>query len=86
MLNQFNKVCSGPDQDVVKTAEREKMLAYVSNKQEAYEHYQTIYKDHLDVVNEDLSEFNLRKTDLKKIAQYNVSTWLAVCNLRFGKK
>ncbi|CAH7072847.1 Peptidase S1 and S6 chymotrypsin/Hap [Vibrio crassostreae] len=72
--------------DIIKTAEREKMLAYVSNEQQAYDHYQTIYQDHLDVVKEDLSVFKLRTTDLKKIAQYNVSTWLAVCNLRFKKK
>lgn len=73
-------------QDVVKTAEREKMLAYVSNEQEAYEHYQSIYKDHLEVIKEDLSDFKLNRTDLKKLAQYNISTWMAVCNLRFSKK
>ncbi|MGR6859618.1 hypothetical protein ACU5EH_04315 [Aliivibrio salmonicida] len=72
--------------DVVKTAEREKKLAYVSNKQEAYEHYQTIYKEHLEVIKEDLTKFKLSRTELKKIAQYNVSTWMAVCNLRFETK
>ncbi|OZS42197.1 hypothetical protein [Photobacterium sanguinicancri] len=72
--------------DVIETAERDKMEKYVSSKHEALEHYNKVYEEHLDVINEDLGDFDLSRTDRKKIAQYNVATWMAVCNLRFSKK
>lgn len=73
-------------EDVIETAERDKMEKYVSSKHEALEHYNKVYQEHLDVINEDLGRFDLSRTDRKKIAQYNVATWMAVCNLRFSKK
>ncbi|TOO76402.1 hypothetical protein, partial [Vibrio parahaemolyticus] len=73
-------------EDVIETAERDKMEKYVSSKHEALEHYNNVYQEHLDVINEDLGQFDLSRTDRKKIAQYNVATWMAVCNLRFSKK
>jgi hypothetical protein len=72
--------------DVIETAERDKMEKYVSSKHEALEHYNKVYQDHLEVINEDLGQFDLSRTDRKKIAQYNVATWMAVCNLRFTEK
>ncbi|EJA3092021.1 hypothetical protein [Vibrio anguillarum] len=73
-------------EDVIETAEREKMEKYVSSQHEALEHYNKVYEEHLEVINEDLETFDLSRTDRKKIAQYNVATWMAVCNLRFSKK
>ncbi|MGR2768267.1 hypothetical protein ACUYOF_12150 [Photobacterium ganghwense] len=73
-------------EDVIETAERDKMEKYVSSRHEALEHYNNVYQEHLDVINEDLGRFDLSRTDRKKIAQYNVATWMAVCNLRFSKK
>lgn len=81
-----NSVLYGHYQDIVQTAEREHMVAYVNDAKEAYEHYQKIYNEHLQVVMSDLDDFDLRRTDHKKIAQHDVSTWLAVCNLRFCEK
>ncbi|RUO33322.1 hypothetical protein [Aliidiomarina soli] len=72
--------------DVKITAERDQMLKYVNSKHEAHQHYTVISNEHLEVVTSDLSEFKLKKTDLRKIAQYDVATWMAVCHLRFEKK
>ncbi|MGR5050740.1 hypothetical protein ACPV3P_18625 [Photobacterium damselae] len=70
--------------EIVKTAERQTMKKYVDSQREAFEYYQSVYESHLIDVNEDLCGFNLSRTDRKKIAQYNVATWLAVCYLRFN--
>ncbi|MFM5581809.1 hypothetical protein ACET8Y_03610 [Aeromonas veronii] len=83
---ETNTVLYSNYQNVVKTAEREHMVAFVNNAREAYEHYQQIYRDHLNVVSNDLNKFDLKLTEHKKIAQHDVSTWLAVCNLRFCDK
>ncbi|WP_318463061.1 hypothetical protein [Photobacterium leiognathi] len=81
-----NSVLYDSYQDVVDTAEKDPMKKFVRNESEALEHYQNIYRDHLEVITEDLSSFDLSRTDRKKIAQYNVATWMAVCHLRFSKK
>ncbi|WIH28389.1 hypothetical protein [Photobacterium damselae] len=70
--------------EIVKTAERQTMKKYVDSQREAFEHYQSVYESHLIDINEDLCGFQLSRTDRKKIAQYNVATWLAVCYLRFN--
>lgn len=70
--------------EIVKTAERQTMKKYVDSQREAFEHYQSVYESHLMDINEDLCGFQLSRTDRKKIAQYNVATWLAVCYLRFN--
>lgn len=73
-------------QDIIKTAERDHMETYVSNKRDAHMYYQKISDNHFETVKDDLDDFGLRKSDLKKIAQHDVSTWLAVCHLRFIEK
>ncbi|QFI37037.1 hypothetical protein FR932_03930 [Moritella marina ATCC 15381] len=72
-------------QDVVETAERDSMLEYVNSNREALQHYKKVYENHLEIINEDLAHFGLSRTDKRKIAQYNIATWMAVCHLRFRK-
>ncbi|MDB1123402.1 hypothetical protein [Vibrio algarum] len=73
-------------QDIVETAERDKMEKHVSTRSEALGHYQNVYENHLRYINDDLSKYELSRTDKRKIAQYNIATWMAVCNLRFEIK
>lgn len=71
--------------EVSQTAARECMHEYVSTKKEALSFYKDVSREHLMVVSEDLEEFGLKRTDKRKLAQYDVATWLAVCHLRFSK-
>ncbi|BBC41324.1 hypothetical protein PDPE_1-02165 [Photobacterium damselae subsp. piscicida] len=48
-------------EDVIETAERDKMEKFVSSKHEALEHYNNVYQEHLDVINEDLGRFDLSR-------------------------
>jgi hypothetical protein len=83
---ESNSMLSEAYSEVISTAEREWMHEYVSTPSEALTYYKEVNKAHLEVIKSDLAEFDFKMTDQRKIAQYNVATWMAVCHLRFTKK
>lgn len=71
--------------EIYKTASRECMHEYVSNEKEALDYYKKISGEHFSLLDDDLDNFDLKKTDKKKLAQHDIAMWLAVCCLRFTK-
>ncbi len=73
-------------EEVTDAAASHTQVKYVSNAQEAYEYYDKTYNDHFDSITEDLGKFGLKKSQRMRLAQYDIATWMAVCNLRFEEK
>ncbi|PSV95188.1 hypothetical protein [Photobacterium iliopiscarium] len=71
--------------ELSQTAAREHMHEYVDSSKEAVKFYKEVSNEHYRTIDSDLIGFGLKVTDKKKLAHYDIATWMAVCKLRFTK-